>query len=303
MLNHRGLGGAGPPGDTEPPGEPRLAHRRPAAATPHFLRGSREGKPLRPARSRAGKRERPPLSGAGSGHPPGPRGGRAAARPSTRSAGAARAQPRAGLKGRGGEEGSRAPSAAHPLGRRLGGPGQRSPAAAPCLPGVGPRGSREPTPAGSRGAATSRRVCPRALRAGGRGRRPGGWLTGRAEPRTPAAPLSRRPAPPRRTLTCLPGSGATSGLGPGAHRPRAATTVVVPVSLNPGPRAGRSAQAQRPRPRPPQQRHASPPLACHVGGGPGAPSEVRGFGVGPWGWFAKCHSDWRKQRCRDVAAP
>lgn len=234
--------------------------------------------------------EGPPLSGGGTGYPPGPRGGR----------GAARAQPRAGLKGtRREEKGSQAPSAAHRLGRRLGGPGQRSPAGAPCLPGVGPRGSREPTPAGSRGAATSRRVCPRALRAGGRGRRPRGWLPGRAEPRTSAAPLSRRPAPPRRPLTCLPGSGAASGLGPGAHRPRAATTVVVPVSLNPGPRAGRSTQAQRPRPRPPRSRATRPsplPATWEV-------ARVLRVRLGPWGWFARCHCGWRKQRCRDVAAP
>ena len=99
--------------------------------------------------------------------------------------------------------------------------------------------------------------------AGGRRRRSGAWLPA-APASEPGLPLSPLPGPAAPSLTCLPGSGSTSGLGPGTHRPRAATKVVTPVSLNPGPCAGRSAQAQRSRP---QRRLKSPPCACHVGGG------------------------------------
>lgn len=88
-------------------------------------------------------------------------------------------------------------------------------------------------------------------------------LTSAAPASEPGLPFSPPPGPAAPSFTCLPGSGSTSGLGPGTHRPRAATKVVTSVSLNPGPCAGRSAQAQRSWL---QRRLKSPPRACHVGG-------------------------------------
>uniref|UniRef100_M3Z731 Basic salivary proline-rich protein 2-like n=1 Tax=Mustela putorius furo TaxID=9669 RepID=M3Z731_MUSPF len=128
-------------------------------------------------------------------------------------------------------------------------------------------GSYGPTPVGSRGAATSRRVCPGARREGGGGAEGAGSQAAPSPgpPGRQAAALPvvwARRARRARPSPAFPAQAHTAGLTLGAHRPHATTTVVAPVSLNPGPRAGRSAQAQRSRPK---RLHASPPPSLPLG--------------------------------------
>lgn len=195
--------------------------------------------------------------------------------PRFRRAGGARTQLGAG-EGAATEKGSKAHTREHRL--------------RACRPGrarAAPQGPRGPSHSRSRGGPGERRPNPRGLpggshvtegvprgSAGGRGRSRGGRFPGRAEPRTPgtqaaALPIvwarrARRAQRARRARPspAFPAPAHTAGLTLGAHRPHATTTVVAPVSLNPGPRAGRSAQAQRSRPK---CLHASPPPSLPLG--------------------------------------
>lgn len=111
------------------------------------------------------------------------------------------------------------------------------------VPAWGP-GGRGP-PVGSRGASTSRRVCPQAERRAGEEPRP--LQPRRARPRpsphgAPAAP--RSPSPAFSAALALTLRTDHRNRSPQGHRPRTMTRP--PVSLNTGPRAGGSAQAQQP---------------------------------------------------------
>lgn len=117
------------------------------------------------------------------------------------------------------------------------GRGQSGPRGAPSLAWIrGGPGEPRANPLGSRGAATSRRVCPGAPRAGGRaGEEPRGLAPAPRQAPGPGPPPSPRPDPPRHFSPAFPAPAHSDGLGLGPHRPRSATTVVAPVSLNPGP--------------------------------------------------------------------
>lgn len=272
--------GASPSAPRRPPPTPHSG--RGAAFPPRWSRT----KPLRPQRSPGGKRAPRSHSsrrGGGEAFPDafqeragatGRRGRAEAGKrvPRFRRAGGARTQLGAG-EGAATEKGSKAHTREHRL--------------RACRPGrarAAPQGPRGPSHSRSRGGPGERRPNPRGLpggshvtegvprgSAGGRGRSRGGRFPGRAEPRTPgtqaaALPIvwARRARRARRARPspAFPAPAHTAGLTLGAHRPHATTTVVAPVSLNPGPRAGRSAQAQRSRPK---CLHASPPPSLPLG--------------------------------------
>lgn len=139
-------------------------------------------------------------------------------------------------------------------GRARGGPRGR------ILLGAAPWGSGEPraSPSGSRGAATSLRVCPALRGRAGELRRS---LPGRAAPRA-GPPPSPLPGPAAPLLTCLPGSGTQRR--PRTRRPQAALChrggVACPFKSGSSSRPQRAGAKVRPRPLP-----AAPPSACHVG--------------------------------------